>query len=499
MQKYADEYGEYIKNNGKKLMRPKKDINERKFNYTINDKILNISEYSEDIGKRKSNLINKNICEKNISIKNVGLSSKAKKVIMQLNDKQKKFIDRWLNTCIIMYNKTIKYLKVNKKIGYNKLRKNLECTKNHYKKMSKPKLTSNNNKEIPSHILDEAIKEAHINHKNAELKNGVCSYKKFNDKKKTMHIELCNFNKGSILMKSLKDAKFIYKNRNEITVFDPCTIERTSILQKCNSNYYLFAVCYGNYGEWKETKIIDNKNNIGLIEDKKKDTKIYYEFERKNNTIRNHTFIGDLGKRKFLTGYCPSLNKFTKIGEGTAEYIWKDVERAEKNTKIYKKLKSGEWLFKMRKNETMRETKKRKLKKLRKNAAKYKKKSENKITELHWQTINYLTKNYENIIIGDIKMRSLSQMNISKRLKRILLKLKFFKFKKRLEGKCKERGNGFKLVSEFRSSKRCSKCSTINENLKDSEVYICINKRCKYKEDRDANASINLYMHYMAK
>ena len=61
-------------------------------------------------------------------------------------------------------------------------------------------------------------------------------------------------------------------------------------------------------------------------------------------------------------------------------------------------------------------------------------KIKNKINDLHWQVINYLTKNYENILIGDMSAKNIIRKkgNLNKGVKKLVSSLSFYKFKLKL-------------------------------------------------------------------
>ncbi|SKA89193.1 putative transposase [Caloramator quimbayensis] len=68
----------------------------------------------------------------------------------------------------------------------------------------------------------------------------------------------------------------------------------------------------------------------------------------------------------------------------------------------------------------------------------------------------------------------------------------FYEFKRQMEYKCELSGIKFILADRFYpSSKTCSRCGSIKDNLSLSErVFVC--DKCGYVIDRDLNASINL-------
>ncbi len=121
------------------------------------------------------------------------------------------------------------------------------------------------------------------------------------------------------------------------------------------------------------------------------------------------------------------------------------------------------------------------------------------VDELHWKSINYLTKNYKTILIGDISSRGVIRKSggLSKINKRVANALKLYKFKTRLEGKCKLLGINYKLVDEHYTSKTCCRCGNIKGDLGCNKVYNC--KRCSLCIDRDVNGAINIAFNSIAK
>lgn len=114
----------------------------------------------------------------------------------------------------------------------------------------------------------------------------------------------------------------------------------------------------------------------------------------------------------------------------------------------------------------------------------------NLITDLHWKTIKYLTSNYQQIIMGDIRIsKLLKKKDLPRRVKRFLAQYSFFGFKQRLTWKGNLKKRDVVLVDESFTSKTCSECGTLN-NVKKSETYRC--KNCKVVQDRDLNGAKNI-------
>lgn len=100
-----------------------------------------------------------------------------------------------------------------------------------------------------------------------------------------------------------------------------------------------------------------------------------------------------------------------------------------------------------------------------------------------------LANQYDAVIVEDLDFRNLAQcLSLGK----IIHDNSFGIFRNFLSYKLKDRGKQFiKIDKWYPSSKTCSKCGEIKENLKLSDrIYIC--EKCGLEIDRDINASINI-------
>jgi len=356
---------------------------------------------------------------------------KCKRIELDLTEKQKQTINIWLNAYSDMYNIAIKHIKNNfkddkKVLNFFHLRSLLKDDKDDIVEKSKIKV----------HDIDFAIKLACENYKSAlaNLKKGFIKefrvrYWRKNKSVKIMDLEKDNFKNNSIRKKVLGEVKGYY-NGNEYN-FD--LVNADSRLQKNKGKYYLFVP------ELLETdKEIKNKN--------------------KQITI-------DPGIRTFGTGI--TENKIVKIGDNIGERITEYLFRKDNiknNENISKKIKN--------KNEKI-----------------INKKIDNLVIELHWKTINYLTENYETILIGNMSSKSIIRKggNISKLTKRIASSLSFYKFHKKLKYKCDAKGVNYGKINEWMTSRMCSICGNVKEDLGKSKVYNCSN--CGNVMERDVNGA----------
>jgi putative transposase len=129
-----------------------------------------------------------------------------------------------------------------------------------------------------------------------------------------------------------------------------------------------------------------------------------------------------------------------------------------------------------------------------KNKRRIERKIKNRIDDLQWKTIKYLTDNYSNILLGDMSAKSIIKRGKSKifrEMKDACERTRFYQFRLRLQNKCEIKQIGFKVINECYTSKTCSKCGNYNDKLKGEKVYKC--KKCKNEIDRDVNACRNIY------
>ena len=67
--------------------------------------------------------------------------------------------------------------------------------------------------------------------------------------------------------------------------------------------------------------------------------------------------------------------------------------------------------------------------------------------------------------------------------------MRLFEFKQRLKYKCDVHRKKYEEIDEAYTSKTCTNCSFLNNNLKSKKTLIC--EACKYKINRD------VYMNYL--
>jgi transposase len=400
---------------------------------------------------------------------------KTVKIDMELLPIHKKIFDNWFDANTNIYNKTLDYIRTNfnftkkeiiKSILSEEIKNNPKFFNKYYIRNQLNKVKKDIQKEysftidkeftktkkkdikcsIDIHTLDKSIFQLVQNidaTKTNMLKNNIKRFRlkfwKYIRPSKTIEIEKTKFKNGYIcdtLFKHLEDIKYYYNgkpyNLNKIEC--DFKINYNSILDKYT---LLLSVPI-------DDEFINNKKNIIIL---------------------------DPGLRTFMTGLSNTEN--INFGDDVNKIIKKDISR----------------LNKVKNNKDIKMSIKKKVEK------NINKKIYNKIEELHWKVINYLTKNYKTIFLGDMSAKSIvanSNKTLSGEMKTACLRTRYYEFHKRLVYKCSIRKNNFKLINEYYTSKTCSICGTYKEDLGGNKIYKCSN--CKCSINRDINGCRNIYM-----
>lgn len=383
---------------------------------------------------------------------------KCIKVDLILNSKQKFILDNWFNAYTLMYNETVSYIKNYKKqnkkfiTDFKAVRKSMSKIKNqivddswkiHNTNKKLHSLYMNDKSTIRTHIIDLAINKACSNFKSAinnKLAGNIKSFNirhlKFNRKNKVITIEKCFFSKGTICGKTLGNISAYYDG-NPFNLDDVPNIYKCDCLLKHDTQidrYYLYV-----------PTILTPKLNSNSKE-----------------------FISlDPGIRTFLTGI--SEDEVVKIGNNVGEVLTEKFNKLEKLNKI-----TNLWKRKKKVAYTMM-------------------KINNIIDDMHWKTIKWITSRYRNVLIGNLSTKNIISKDsiYDGKYKKIIQSIKLYEFRTRLEYKCQLNKINYKMVNEYYTSKMCSKCGNINENLGSKKLYNCI--KCKNKIDRDVNGARNIY------
>jgi len=426
----------------------------------INDAINIETNSWFSIQEQKSKTINP-IVDSNIKIEKSKNMISCEKIRMRPNKKQRRILIHWMNAYIRMYNETIKFMKKRKLdklptiIDWKRMRTD------HLKSIKQQIINQSNLKHLPyktkvnSHILDGAIQDAC-----SKLKSCLTNLRNGNIK----HFRL-RYLKQSKDTKILKIEKyFIDPNKN---TFCSSVFKDSFILKRKVKN--------GQGEKWIDFRLSEISKDFTIHYNRKTNeftllNPVKTEQKKLHNNV--DTVSLDPGLCKFLTGY--TTNKCINIGE-------------ELITRIIKYIK---------KIDNVNNNKKVCLSKRRKVERRCYRKIENIIDDMHWKSINYLTNNFGNILIGNLSTKNIiqnnSKNNLNGYIKRIASLMKLYQFKQRLAFKCKQRKIGYTEIDEAYTSKTCTSCGCLKTNLGKARTYKC--DFCNLKIDRDYGGARNIFL-----
>jgi len=342
-----------------------------------------------------------------------------------------------------MYNLTVQFLKQGLTFefkimpySYYTVRKTLDSLKrdiiDRYNRI--------HNYKIRVHILDCAIQQATANLKSAltNLRRKRIKHFRMRYWRKNKSILEVHIPKDTPILNLLGSLNFVSNRYND----NPPDLKLDAIIQydKKEDKYYIFL----------RKKIIPS-----------------YQQSSKSKIISI-----DPGIRSFHT--CLTDQEVLKFGSQINSYISKRVEMIYKINKM-----KGNRMKKKKRNELIR--------RLRRNIR-------NKVDELHWKTIKYLTDNYQIILIGDMSVKGITRKGsgLKSRVKKMALSLRFNEYRQRLNYKCQVRNRKLYTVNESYTSKMCSMCGNLNSKLGGSKIFEC--PSCEIQMDRDVNGCRGIYI-----
>lgn len=192
----------------------------------------------------------------------------------------------------------------------------------------------------------------------------------------------------------------------------------------------------------------------------------------------------DPGVRTFLTAYDPSGSAF-KFGH-------KDIIRIKRLAIFCDRLISKRDKCKFH----------RRKRRLRKALLRMTERIQNKVRELHRKVTIFLVSNYDDIILPPFETQKMISKSLGRRIKsdtaRNMLTLSHYRFRQWLlyrvnrynEERCSKKT--VHVLTEEYTSKTCSHCGNIKDNLGGAEMYRCT--RCGVWMDRDANGARNILL-----
>jgi putative transposase len=203
--------------------------------------------------------------------------------------------------------------------------------------------------------------------------------------------------------------------------------------------------------------------------------------------VKNPVAI-DPGVRKYITTYAPNNKESYILGNRWTSNIMQKCILLDKIFSIKKK----DYVEKLKNLKLTKNLSKKRIDQIMKHKIlKLRKKIHNLKEELKYKIANFITKEYDLIMMPKLKIDCSKKTD--RRLKtktvRELTNAGHCRFFNILEDKCWEHGKHFLQVREEYTSKTCPCCGHLNTC---NEIYKC--KNCEYKQDRDITGAFNILL-----
>ena len=290
-------------------------------------------------------------------------------------------------------------------------------------------------------------------------KNGNITHFKMKFKRKR-GTQVCHFNKKALrkgfnLCKNTlkKDSKLRFTGRTEQWLYkniDPKNLDGAfSIYRNSAQQYYLLLVV---------------KPEIRKYSDSENDT-------------RKPIVALDPGEKIFQTFYSE-----TEVGTLGYEFTRNNLDELHKKEDKFKKL------IKNAKGARTRRHMKRRCALLRT-------KAKNRVKDLHWQSANFLTKNYKVILLPKFDTQRIVQKLESRITNRRLMAVSHFAFRNRIIHKAKKNHSEIILCSEAYTTQTCGGCGLLS-HCDGNRIHNC---SCGLSIDRDVNGARNVFLRSLTK
>jgi putative transposase len=393
---------------------------------------------------------------------------RAIKIKLRPTLEQKQILERWGGTTRYVYNKILRKIKTNPKLQNN----------DGYSLLTKQCITAKDNnivKEGQEHNFDSFIYDWELNTPK-DIRKGA-----LRDIKKAYKTAWANLKAGNI------NSFGLGNRRKKIGSHQSMEIPNSAVHFLTGKNRITALSIYPTYF------IKANINEYITIEDNvdkfvKDGLDRYARLKKENGEwylcISYNTKAKEMEKNTKTCALDPGIRKFMTIySEDQIFSIVPDKQRIKRLYNILDKFKQ----LRAKKLISQRSYNRKK--------AKTQDKLSNLVDEMHHKTINFLTKNYNSILLPSFETQEMvSNKCLKKEVKRLMNSFAFYKFRQRLEHKCKLIKNcDVTIVNEAYTSKTCGFCGSLNKSKK--EIIKC--KKCEKSYDRDINGSRNIYIKYV--
>lgn len=287
--------------------------------------------------------------------------------------------------------------------------------------------------ETPCHIRQNAIFDAHL----AFRASNNCKFRSCKSARQTIKFNHSNYSKGKWYSRLTKGKDF----QSSEAIPTRSAYATQIIKTKCGDWFAVFL---------EEVK--PTRNNVdGII-------------------------AIDPGVRTFLTGF--DGQSFLEIGKGD---IGKITRLCQHLDLLMSKIGFS--------------SSKRQRAKMRKAAARLRKRIRNLVDECHHQAANWLSSNYQIVLLPTFstsEMTKKKKRKIRSKTARQMLSWSHYRFKQVLKNKAELSGCQVIDVTEEFTSKTCTYCGHVHQKLGGNKVFKCPN--CGHKIERDFNGALGIML-----
>lgn len=361
------------------------------------------------------------------------------------NKQQREKLRQWIGTARFLYNQTIDRFSNQEQIGgqfemINELMgKNSEFTKQHEWML-----------QTPSHVKSNGIRDAYKARKTCFGLIKSRKIKKFNLKfKRKKNGGIISIPKSSI-----------FKNK---TIYPRLLKTPLKISNQAKLAQNLFK-----NGITSDCRIkLDSLNRYYLL--------IPYGIKIENQDLTGIVSL-DPGVRTFQTYYSPN-GCHGELGKG-------DIGRITRLCYYMDDLQSKFSNQTGKKKSRMKKAWKRMIQRVK-----------NLVNEVHRRTSKFLTDKFSHILLPSFETSQMTKKlgrNITTKTARKMLSWCHYRFKERLVHTCERKGVKLSIVTEEYTSKTCTRCGVLNQNLGGKKMFECL--KCGLKIDRDVNGARNVFL-----
>ena len=435
--------------------------------------------------------------------------SGTKKIKLNLTSRQKSILNEWFGTSRYVYNKTLDFIQNKKPSDFVVTKINLrdEFVTNKTRKRD-PLYTEYQKRFLLIKDLQEKLKHA----TEAQKEEINTQIQRFKQEKLEINSQIKVSDNPSISAWELNTPKEV----RAYMIDDLLVARKAAFSNLRNGNINRFKMSFRtrksisqtisvpksavNFRVTKRKKTKKTKNRIsiyvkklGYIKTKGRFPKTC-EYDLKINRYNNTYFLCLPYAKPIDRSIPPYKSCALDPGARTMHVLYSEHEvlKLQQSTELMKNMNAKVDLMSSLKKKA--QNAKHKFHSYQKRLKTLRAKIRNRIDDMHYKFINYLTSTYQKVYLPSFESQDMMSNNTVLRstTKRTLNQLRHYKFKQRLQSKAKTKSHcEVFIVSEDYTTKTCTNCGAIND-VQGKKKIRC--NQCNLLIDRDINGSRNIFI-----